>query len=159
MASLLLALMVACSSKQQAATATEPKDTTSAQQGGLEDSTFQDPTVGTTPADSQGTALPKPTTGSTDSAGTETPSSPTTGTPDSSETQVPDSPVTGNPDSTVQSLDYKTFKAMTATQKKAYQESFESMDAFFEWYNAAYEAYREANPPTEIDGSGVVTLP
>jgi len=153
---LVACLLAGCGSKQQT-TAKETEGTAAEPQGALEDSTFQDPTGGSSPAGSQGTATPTqgssnaPTTGGTDS--------PTTGGNDSPTTGGNDSPVTGNPDSNTVSLDYETFKAMTATQKKAYQESFESMDAFFAWYNAAYEAYREDNAPTEIDGSGVITLP
>ena len=56
-------------------------------------------------------------------------------------------------------MDYATFKAMSAAEQRAFQESFSSLDAFFEWYNAAKEAYDKENPPIEVGGDGVVTLP
>ena len=55
-------------------------------------------------------------------------------------------------------LDYETFKAMTGAEQMAYQNSFPSLDAFFDWYMAAKEAYEQANPPIEIGGSGVVDM-
>lgn len=56
-------------------------------------------------------------------------------------------------------MDYETFRAMTGAEQRAFQESFESIEAFFAWYNAAKEAYEKENPPIEIGGDGVVTLP
>ena len=34
-------------------------------------------------------------------------------------------------------------------------ESFDSIDAFFEWYNAAKEQHEKENPPIEVDGGAI----
>ena len=44
---------------------------------------------------------------------------------------------------------------MSASEQKAYFESFSSTIAFFEWFNAAKKDYAERNPGIEID-TGVV---
>lgn len=46
---------------------------------------------------------------------------------------------------------------MSPEQQRAYMESFFSIDAFFEWFNKAKEAYEEANPPIEV-GSGTIDI-
>ena len=136
---LLLSLMAGC--KKEDASATQPAPTTSpTEAGGLEDSVFDDNQPQSPTQNTQATQPDQPQSTTPATGGT-------------------DSPVTGNPDSNTVSLDYETFKAMTGAQKKAYQESFETIDAFFEWYNAALKAYQEANPPTEVDSSGNITLP
>lgn len=131
---LLLSLMAGC--KKEDASATQPTPTTApTEAGGLEDSVFDD----------------------------NQPQSPTQNTqatqPDQPQSTTPTTPPTGNANQGPASIDYETFKAMTGAQKREYQDSFESIDAFFEWYNAALKAYQEANPPTEVDSSGNITLP
>ena len=54
-------------------------------------------------------------------------------------------------------IDYETFTAMDPALQRAYMESFESMDAFFEWYNAAKEAYEQEHPSIDV-GDGIVDL-
>ena len=54
-------------------------------------------------------------------------------------------------------IDYETFVAMDPALQRMYMESFESMDAFFEWYNAAKEAYEQAHPSIDV-GDGVIDL-
>ena len=54
-------------------------------------------------------------------------------------------------------IDYETFVALDPAVQREYMESFESMDAFFEWYNAAKEAYEKAHPPIDV-GDGVIDL-
>ena len=54
-------------------------------------------------------------------------------------------------------IDYETFVAMDPALQRAYMESFESMEAFFEWYNAAKEAYEQAHPSIDV-GDGVIDL-
>ena len=49
-------------------------------------------------------------------------------------------------------MTYEDFVAMTPEQQRLYQESFDDLADFFEWYNAAKEKYEEENPPIEIDG-------
>lgn len=54
-------------------------------------------------------------------------------------------------------IDYEEFTAMSPTQQRVYMESFESLDAFFEWYNAAKEEYEQAHPPIDV-GDGVIDM-
>lgn len=54
-------------------------------------------------------------------------------------------------------LDYETFTAMDPAEQRVYMESFESLDAFFAWYNAAKEAYEQEHPAIDV-GDGVVDL-
>lgn len=140
---LFAGLLTACKNNQTAATqaTTQPPAEST---GGLEDSIFPENNVN----DQQTQASTAPTTTTTPTTAT----TPTTST-------TPTTPVTPTTPSGAVSIDYETFKAMTGAEKKAYQESFETIDAFFEWYNAALDAYKKANPPTEIDGSGNITLP
>ena len=49
-------------------------------------------------------------------------------------------------------MTYQDFIALTPEQQRLYQDSFNDLEAFFEWYNAAKEKYEEENPPIEIDG-------
>ena len=53
--------------------------------------------------------------------------------------------------------DYELFMDMEPAQQREYMESFESMEAFFDWYNAAKEAYELAHPPIDV-GDGVIDL-
>ena len=55
-------------------------------------------------------------------------------------------------------MTYEEFQNLTPAQMRAFEESFESKDAFFEWYNAAKDAYENANPPIDA-GNGTITLP
>ena len=169
---LMISLLAACGNKQtQTTKATKPMPT-----GGLEDSIFPENIINgeqeqtATQPGNQGTSLPgqKPTQPGNDQASTpttpttpSTPATPTTPSNPATPTTPtnPTTPPTPSTPSGAVSIDYETFKAMTGAEKKAYQESFETIDAFFEWYNAALDAYKKANPPTEIDGSGNITLP
>ena len=54
-------------------------------------------------------------------------------------------------------INYETFTAMDPALQRQYMESFESMDAFFEWYNAAKEAYEQAHPSFDV-GDGVIDV-
>lgn len=49
-------------------------------------------------------------------------------------------------------MTYEAFVALTPEQQRLYQESFNDLDAFFEWYVAAKEKYEKENPPIDIDG-------
>lgn len=53
--------------------------------------------------------------------------------------------------------EYEQFQNMSPEQQQAYMESFESIEAFFEWLNEAKEAYEKANPPIEV-GSGIIDI-
>ena len=64
----------------------------------------------------------------------------------------------GNTDSGSQSMNYESFQDMAPAQQQAYMESFDSIDAFFEWYNAAKEQYEKDHPSIEVGGNGSVDL-
>ena len=53
------------------------------------------------------------------------------------------------------SILYEDYRDMSASEQKAYFESFSSTQAFFEWFNAAKKDYADRNPGIEID-TGVV---
>lgn len=54
-------------------------------------------------------------------------------------------------------MEYEKFRDMKAAEQQAFLESFESLDAFFEWYNRVKEEYAAAHPAIEI-GDGVVDM-
>lgn len=51
--------------------------------------------------------------------------------------------------------EYEAYHAMSGAEQKAYLESFESIEAFFEWYNAAAAEYEAAHPDIEIENGSV----
>lgn len=53
--------------------------------------------------------------------------------------------------------DYESFLAMSPEEQQKYVESFESIDQFFAWYNAAKEEYEAANPPIDV-GDGNIDI-
>lgn len=56
-------------------------------------------------------------------------------------------------------MTYEAFMALSGKEQQAYQESFTSIQAFFDWYNAAKETYEKENPPIYVGGNGTVTMP
>ena len=143
---LVFLLAVGCTRKQPEPTPTEEnweQDFSADKDPILNDTTPTEPTA-TQPSASTPTTEP-----------TAAPTSPAV-TPTES-TAKPDDSAQEQPASTL-AQEYEAFQAMTATQKKAYQESFSDTDAFFAWYNAAYKAYQEANPPIEIGPDGNIPL-
>ena len=52
---------------------------------------------------------------------------------------------------------YEEYMQMTATEQRDYMESFESVDAFFAWYNAAKAEYDAQNPDIEV-GNGSIDM-
>lgn len=53
------------------------------------------------------------------------------------------------------STDYETYNAMSGEQQKAFMETFESVEAFFDWYNAAKEEYDAQHPDVEIGDDAI----
>ena len=133
-------LLAACG---QTTTDQTPPSSTGSLHGALEDSIFDDPT--------EPSSNPSP---STPSESATQPSS-TPATQPTTPSSVPTQPSTPPTDET-KPMDYLTFQAMSGAEQRAYQESFESLDAFFEWYNTVKEAYEKENPPIEIGGDGAV---
>lgn len=56
-----------------------------------------------------------------------------------------------------QEMDYAAYHAMSPAQQQAYMESFESMEAFFVWYENAKQEYEAANPPIDV-GNGSIDM-
>lgn len=54
-------------------------------------------------------------------------------------------------------LTYEEFWAMDGDAQLAYKESFESVEEFYEWYNAAKEEYAAAHPGIDA-GDGNIDL-
>lgn len=57
----------------------------------------------------------------------------------------------------VQMTQYEWYHSLTGEQQMAYMETFESMDAFFDWYNAAKEEHEKERPSIDI-GDGYIDL-
>lgn len=119
---------------QQSTSSTAPSSST-------QDVTQPSADSATQPSDSSGEVTTQPSTGEvttqpSDSSGEETTQ------PSSGENST---------------MDYKTFQAMTGAEQRAFQDTFESLDAFFEWYNAAKETYEKENPPIDV-GDGVIDM-
>lgn len=68
----------------------------------------------------------------------------------------PENQETTPPASSTQS-DYEIFQAMTPSEQQAYMESFESIDAFFDWYDQAKSEHEAANPSIDV-GNGNIDL-
>lgn len=52
-------------------------------------------------------------------------------------------------------MKYEEFHAMAPSKQQAYMESFDDIDEFFEWYNAAKAKYEKENPSIEVDGGAI----
>ena len=51
--------------------------------------------------------------------------------------------------------EYEKYELMTPEEQQAYYESFDSPEDFFAWYNAAREAYEEANRGVDVEGETI----
>lgn len=51
--------------------------------------------------------------------------------------------------------DYEAYIAMSGPEQQKFMESFDSIQAFFEWHIAAKAAYEAAHPPVYIVGDGI----
>ena len=69
----------------------------------------------------------------------------------------PDEDETDDNTSDVQSSDYEDFQKMTPAEQQAYMSSFDSIEAFFAWYEAAKAEHEAANPPIDV-GDGNIDL-
>lgn len=104
-------------------------------------------TEGTTPTE------PKETAGGTEPTGApETKPNPTE--PEESIPETSEKPTVPE-----KKLTYEQFQKLSPEEQQAYQDSFGSIEAFFEWYRAAQEEHnKETNPPIVIGPGGVVDL-
>ena len=62
-------------------------------------------------------------------------------------------PSQGTPDA--EQLDYQQFHALSPADQQKVMESFDDIEAFFEWYNDMQEQYEAENPPIIVDGGTV----
>lgn len=53
------------------------------------------------------------------------------------------------------STEYEKYLSMSGAEQKAYMESFASVEAFFDWLNAAKEEHERLNPVIEITGDTI----
>ena len=53
------------------------------------------------------------------------------------------------------SLTYEEYLAMTGSQQQAYYNTFESVRAFVEWFDAAKAEYKKQNQAIEVTGSSI----
>ena len=51
--------------------------------------------------------------------------------------------------------EFEWFQNLSPSEQQKYMESFDSIDAFFTWYNAAREAYEKDNQVIEVDGGAI----
>lgn len=71
---------------------------------------------------------------------------------------VPETSVPAEPAETVaKTTEYEWFHALSGEEQEAYMDSFDSIAAFFEWYNAAKAEYEELHPSIEV-GDGNIDL-
>lgn len=138
---LSVTILVACSTNAPASSENEL--------GGLEDNTvFDNPSDGGDAQQSTSSTAPSSSTQDVTQ-----PSADSATQPSDSSGEVTTQPSTDENTP----MDYKTFQAMTGAEQRAFQDSFESLDAFFEWYNAAKETYEKENPPIDV-GDGVIDM-
>jgi len=69
-------------------------------------------------------------------------------------TKPSDSTKPGNPSGP---MDYEKYTSLSAEDQSAYRATFDSISAFFEWYNAAKADYDAKNPGIDV-GSGTIDL-
>lgn len=77
------------------------------------------------------------------------------------EPQMPSDSVTVAPElpTEPEPLTYEEYGALSSQEQEAYFLSFSSIEAFFEWYNAAKQKYQEENPGVEIGPGGFLPIP
>ena len=102
-----------------------------------------------------------PTKGNTSSndptTPTQEPTTPTATEPEVTEPEAPYFPeATGTPAPDKDEVTYLEYHSMSAAEQKAFINTFESYDAFFEWHDAAKKAYEDSM--IEIDGSTPVDV-
>lgn len=141
-----------------------PGETANGETGNQGENTIPNATV---PATVPGTSTTAPTTQPT-TPGATTPTTqpttpgmttePTTPATTPGATEPTDGPIVPNvptdPDTTVpekEEMGYLSYHNMSGAEQAAFINSFPSIEAFFDWYNAAKEAYE--NDMIEIDGS------
>lgn len=79
--------------------------------------------------------------------------------PPATEAPDPEEPTQGggNNSGTTTMTEYEKYHAMSPSEQQAFMESFESIDAFFVWYENAKAAHDAAKPPIDV-GDGSIDL-
>ena len=125
----------------------------------------EDSTVGTIPNEGPANLDTAPTTEST-----EPPSNPTEETtpstatepeettePTHSETESDATETTAPSEDTTELTDFEKYHSMSGQEQQAFINSFESIEDFFTWYNAAKAEYEAQNPGINV-GDGDIDL-
>ena len=166
----------------ETAAATEVVETTEETIPGVEDSIFdENGNVVTEPTETKGSEETEASTEPKETkpaGGTTVPTQPA----NSGESETPDSPAAPDPSqpaggagggtgsteptesveqettpSVSAQTEYEKFHAMSPAEQQAYMESFDSIEAFFEWYEQAAAEYEAAKPPIDV-GDGNINL-
>ena len=117
---------------------------------GLEDSIFDDETEPTVEETKSRTESAEPATKATEPSRPVETTEPTETTKPAAPSEPPKS------ENTVVS-EYEKFQNMSASQQQEFMQTFDSLDAFFAWYNNAKAEHKAANPPIDI-GDGTIDL-
>ena len=84
----------------------------------------------------------------------------TTGATEPEATQAATEPTESTPAQKPEEMDYETFYyQMDGKQQRLFMESFESMDAFYDWLNAAKEAYEKEQKKENEQNQEQATAP
>ena len=65
-------------------------------------------------------------------------------------TEAPEKPKPTEPPKAPGKMSYEQYQDMSAGDQRAYMDSFSSIEAFFDWYNAAKEKYEAEHPAIEV---------
>ena len=171
-AAMLIGLFAACSKKKTESSgsileenvfeptgeATQAQDPTKSTEGQNSSTPTQDQQPSGSTQPTEGTTQNQQTSGSTQTTEpiilnpTESVAPTTTATSPAEESTESTEP--GN----TLAAEYEAYKAMSFSEKKKFRDTFDSTAAFFKWYNAALNAYKDSIPSTVIPADGVITL-
>ena len=74
------------------------------------------------------------------------------------ETQPSDSHITQKSEAGAELTEYEKYMAMSGADQKVYMESFDSIEAFFNWLQNAKAEHEAANPSIEIGADGKIDI-
>ena len=155
---LLAVLLILCAGCKGKKDATEPAATVEATE--VTPTETLHPALADNPfKDENGNPVEEETAAATDGATEpEETEEPTEGATEPEETEKPTESATepSEPEATEDDgeMTYEKFMALSAAEQQAFMNSFPTIEAFFEWFNAAKEAYEASRNEIEIgDGS------
>lgn len=91
------------------------------------------------------------------SAAEETTTPTEAGPPEETQNTTPEETEATEPAPAVTNMTYERYCSLSGEEQMAYMQTFDSLADFFDWYNAAKEAYEKENPGIEI-GDGNIDL-